>query len=209
MPVAITDQDSWSSGHSLGVQMWRKYDRVYLGHTGSMPGYLAVLMIHRSSRTAVVAFANTYSLGGISISGLGIELLTAVLENEPVSTRPWRPTATEPPAEIAPLLGPWWWMGEQFDVSWNGELVVNEAGHPASAWRFALDAAGVWRCHSGMNDGETLRVNRDAAGTPKRAAPSPGRCGTRPGSGRWRLSHDMDASGGGSLALAPRLVPGR
>jgi len=167
MPMAITDQDSWSSGHSLGFQMWRKYDRVYVGHTGSMPGYVAVLMIHRSSRTAVVAFANTYSsLGGVSIGGLGIQLLTAVLENEPVATRPWRPTATEPPPEVTPLLGPWWWMGEQFDVSWNGELVVNESSHPESAWRFALDAAGDWRCHSGMNDGETLRVNHDAAGVP-------------------------------------------
>ena len=59
-------------------------ERVFVGHSGSMPGYLAVLAVHRPSRTGVVAFANAYTLrwpGGIS--GFGLDLLGAVLDREP------------------------------------------------------------------------------------------------------------------------------
>lgn len=55
-PVAILDPQAWTTGHGLGLGLWRDGERVYAGHTGSMPGYLAVLTTHRPSRTAVVAF---------------------------------------------------------------------------------------------------------------------------------------------------------
>src|SRR5690606_27414651 len=39
-PVVISDIESWTHGYGLGLQLWRSGDRVYIGHTGSMPGYL-------------------------------------------------------------------------------------------------------------------------------------------------------------------------
>ena len=80
-PVVISDLDAWTAGHGLGLQLWRRGERVYVGHGGSMPGYLAVLAVHRPSRTGVVAFANAYGLRGTGASARSAwTLLDAVLD---------------------------------------------------------------------------------------------------------------------------------
>jgi CubicO group peptidase (beta-lactamase class C family) len=167
-PAVISDLDSWTAGHGLGVQLWRRGERVYVGHTGSMPGYLAILAVHRPSRTGVVAFANAYTLHGGGIGEVGREVLTAVLDREPARHAPWRPGAM-PPAEAEPLTGRWWWMGTEFQIAWDGgtrELVMVAVSEPgAMPWRFTPDGPDRWRCRSGQNDGEVLRVRRARTGT--------------------------------------------
>ncbi|WP_327005405.1 beta-lactamase family protein [Dactylosporangium sp. NBC_01737] len=166
-PVVISDLDGWTAGHGLGLQLWRRGERVFVGHSGSMPGYLAVLAVHRPSRTGVVAFGNAYTMrysGGLS--GFGLDLLGAVLDREPARVAPWRPRE-EPPAQIAPLTGRWWWMGQEHEVGWaDGELVVTPLTTGRRGWRFTPDGptADLWRGRSGDNDGELLRVVRDADG---------------------------------------------
>jgi len=163
-PVAMGDLESWTSGHGLGLQLWRRGERVYVGHTGSMPGYLAVLAVHRASRTGVVAFANAYTLaGGTPIGALGMRLLGTVLDGEPAPITPWRP-GTAPPADIEPLTGRWWWMGREFEVAWDGELRMYPTADRSAVWRFTPDGTDRWRCHSGMNNGEVLVVRRDPSG---------------------------------------------
>jgi CubicO group peptidase (beta-lactamase class C family) len=162
-PVAISDPERWTAGHGLGLRLWRRGERVYAGHTGSMPGYLAVLVVHRASRTGVVAYANAYTLAGTSIGALGLDLLDAVLDGEPEPVTPWRP-APAPPPEIEPLTGRWWWMGREHEVRWDGELVMVPLGHPEDEWRFVPAGPDRWRCRTGTNSGETLTVVRSAAG---------------------------------------------
>lgn len=168
-PAVITDLETWSSGHGLGVQLWRRGDRVFVGHTGSMPGYLAALAVHRPSRTGVIAFANAYTLrrrGGIG--GLALAALELVLDAEPrPRPRPWRPGAA-PPTHVEPLCGRWWWMGREFEARWEDdaqELVIHSVTAPGTVpWRFTPAGTDRWRCHSGENDGEFLRVRRGRAG---------------------------------------------
>ncbi|MGW0434944.1 serine hydrolase domain-containing protein [Micromonospora sp. NPDC003197] len=169
-PVVISDLDSWRSGHGLGLELYRSGDRVYAGHTGSMPGYLAVLTVHRPTRTGVVGFANAYGLRAGSIAGFGEQLLTTVLDTEPPTIRAWRPADAPPPADVAELTGRWWWMGREYEVAWDGtsaELTFT-AQRPVGApsWRFTLEGPDRWRCRSGSNNGEILAVRRDAAGRP-------------------------------------------
>jgi CubicO group peptidase (beta-lactamase class C family) len=164
-PVVISDPESWSAGHGLGLQLWRHGERVFGGHTGSMPGYLAVLMVHRATRTGVVAFANAYSLRDGSIGELGLDLITAVLDREPVRVAPWRPGAAPPP-EAEPLTGRWWWMGHEYEAAWapsTRELVMSSVDG-GDSWRFTAEGSDRWRCHSGMNDGEVLTVRRSRNG---------------------------------------------
>lgn len=164
-PVVISDLDSWTSGHGLGLELHRQGDRVYVGHGGSMPGYLAALAVHRPSRTGIVGFANSYGFRTGSIRALGQRILTTVLDAEPTPTTPWRPAGGPPPAEVAELIGRWWWMGLAVDITWDGacgELLAHRAGVPPI--RFAPEGPARWRGRSGWEDGEILTVLRDDAG---------------------------------------------
>jgi len=167
VPVTISDPESWTTGYGLGLALWRSGDRVYVGHTGSMPGYLAVLAVHRGSGTGVVAFANAYTLHGIGMNRLGTRLLTEVLDREPRPVTRWRP-AGPAPADVAPLLGRWWWMGREYQASWDAdaeELVLASltVGVPEPG-RFARLDADRWRGVSGADHGELLEVRRDPGG---------------------------------------------
>ncbi|WP_330438341.1 beta-lactamase family protein [Micromonospora sp. NBC_00821] len=159
-PVVISDLDSWTGGHGLGLELYRDGERVYVGHGGSMPGYVAALMVHRPTRTAVVGFANSY---GFPITGLGRQLLTTVLDTEPAFPQPWRPTTAAPDPELAELTGRWWWMGTSLDLSWDaGDLVAHVRGERVS--RFTAEGTDRWRGRSGPENGEILSVLRDDDG---------------------------------------------
>jgi CubicO group peptidase (beta-lactamase class C family) len=168
IPVSISDLDSWTAGYGLGLELWRRGERVFVGHTGSMPGYLAVLAVHRPSRTGVVGYANAYTLHRSGIGRLGLELLTTILDGEPQGPAPWRPRPAAPGPHLDELCGRWWWMGREYEVSWDAaaeELVFTPLTAPgAPPWRFVADGPDRWRGRSGMNDGEVLRVHRSASG---------------------------------------------
>ncbi|MEV1286248.1 serine hydrolase domain-containing protein [Micromonospora sp. NPDC049679] len=168
-PVVISDLDSWTHGHGLGLELYRVGERVFVGHGGSMPGYISTLAVHRPSRTAVIGYANAYGFRDGSLGALALRVLTTVLDREPVRPEPWRPPVAPPP-EIAALCGRWWWMGREYQASWDAgrdELVLTLT-RPAGAvpQRFAREGADRWRGRSGMNAGEILAVRRDPAGVP-------------------------------------------
>ncbi len=166
-PVVIGDPDSWRGGYGLGIQLTRDGDRVYAGHGGSMPGYVAVLAVHRRSRTGIVGFANSYGFRTGGIGELGQRVLTHVLGAEPAPARPWQPADAPPPADLAALTGRWWWMGFPLDVTWDhatGELVGTLRGERIT--RYAPDGPDRWRGRGGPEDGEVLAVLRDDAGRP-------------------------------------------
>jgi CubicO group peptidase (beta-lactamase class C family) len=160
-PVAISD--GWNTGQGLGLQLWRHGERVYVGHAGSMPGYLAILAVHRPSCTGVVGFANAYTLHGGGFADVGLDILSAVLDREPTRVAPWSPGAPPPP-DVAPLTGRWWWMGREYVARWDGELVIQPLTTGGAPWRFAEDGPERWRGRSGDNDGELLRVRRSHTG---------------------------------------------
>ncbi|MFY1594958.1 serine hydrolase domain-containing protein [Micromonospora sp. WMMD737] len=165
VPVSISDVDSWTGGHGLGLELYRQGERVYVGHGGSMPGYVAALAVHRPSRTGVVGFANSYGFRTGGIGGLALQVLTTVLDAEPAFPKPWLPAAAPPPAEVDELGGRWWWMGASLDVTWDantGELVVYVRGERVSA--FVPEGPDRWRGRSGPENGEILSVLRDGSG---------------------------------------------
>jgi CubicO group peptidase (beta-lactamase class C family) len=166
-PVVISDLESWTAGHGLGWQLWRRGERVFVGHTGSMPGYLAVLAAHRPTRTGVVAFTNAYTMRGGGLPALAFELLDEVVADRTVRPAPWRPGAVPPP-DVAPLTGRWWWMGREYEVAYDAagrELVVRGLERDDAPWRFRDDGQDRWRGVAGENTGELLRVRRSPNGT--------------------------------------------
>jgi CubicO group peptidase (beta-lactamase class C family) len=168
-PVVLSDVDSWTAGHGLGLELYRRGERIYAGHGGSMPGYLAHLLTHRPSRTGVVVFASSYTMRGVPISKLSQDLLTCVLDAEPAAPAPWRPAAGSYDTGLHELAGSWWWMGRELVAGWDaraGELVLTPGG-TATPWRCKPHGSDVWRCYTGANDGELVRVKRDEHGVPQ------------------------------------------
>jgi CubicO group peptidase (beta-lactamase class C family) len=160
-PVAISDLESWTGGYGLGIQLFRVGERVFAGHGGSMPGYVAHLVVHRRSRLGVIAFANSYGLTGTHISQVALDALTSVLDAEPVTPAAWLPPA--PPAgESVALGGRWWWMGREYEVRADGEAL--EMTGPNHWSRFVREAPDRWRGVDGDNEGETLLALRDPDG---------------------------------------------
>jgi hypothetical protein len=166
-PVVISDLDSWTTGHGLGLELVRSGERIYVGHGGSMPGYLAHLLVHRPSQTAAIVFANAYTLQEERITALNTQLLDLVLDCEPAQPTAWKAPAAQAEHELA---GPWWWMGRQvvahLEVHADGEELVLTPLPAGTPWRFTRQSADVWRCHSGANDGEVMRVRRTPEGVP-------------------------------------------
>ena len=138
--------------------MFRVGERVYVGHSGSMPGYLAHLAVHRRSRLGVVVFANSYTLTGTGITDVSLAALDAAVDAEPATPPTWLP-AVPPEGEAAEICGRWWWMGREYEVTADGEAVEMATGGRGS--RFVREAPDRWRGVAGTNEGEILAVLRD------------------------------------------------
>jgi hypothetical protein len=164
-PAVITDPESWTGGHGLGPELYRAGERVFVGHGGSMPGYVAQLAVHRRSRFGVVVFANAYGLTGTSVKAVALRALTAVLDAEPDLPAPWRPAAAAD-GDAAELGGRWWWMGREYELVADGErLVMSRPAAQMEPWVFEPEGPDRWRGRTGMNAGEVLTVLRAADGS--------------------------------------------
>ncbi len=160
-PVVISDLESWTAGHGLGPQLFRVGERVFVGHGGSMPGYVAQLAVHRRSRLGVIVFANSYGLTGTTIKDVALEALAAAVDAEPVAVPQWQPPAP-PTGEAAALVGRWWWMGREYEITTDGDALVMTG--PAHLSRFVREAPDRWRGTSGENEGEVFQILRNNEG---------------------------------------------
>ena len=164
----MVDHVSWEVGWGLGLSLYRRGNRVYAGHGGAMPGFLAMLLVDRRERTGAAVLANTSA--GFAPDVLALELAETTIEALGRTPAPWRPDAGAP-ADVAPLLGPWWSEGSELVVRWKGgrleiELPTGPPGRNVS-W-LTLEAADRWRVVEGRELGEQLRVVRDETGEPVR-----------------------------------------
>ena len=162
----MADQGRWSLGWGLGLELYRRGDRVFAGHGGAMPGFLAAVCVHRPERTGAAVLFNTGA--GARPEALALDLAEAALEELPRLPGLWRPDDGAPD-DVAPMLGRWWSEGSELVLSWSGgrlrlELVDGPAGRNVS-W-LTLESDDRWRIVEGRELGEILRVVRDDAGAP-------------------------------------------
>ena len=164
----MVDHVSWEVGWGLGLGLYRRGNRVFAGHGGAMPGFLAALLVDRRERTGAAVLCNTSA--GADPESLALDLAAAALETLERTPEPWLADAGAPP-EVAPLLGLWWSEGSELVVRWKGGRLELElpSGPPGRnlSW-LTPEAEDRWRVEEGRELGEQLRVTRDEAGDPVR-----------------------------------------
>jgi CubicO group peptidase (beta-lactamase class C family) len=168
-PQIMADLERWTLAWGLGLMLLRVGERIFTGHTGSMPGHISAFFVHRESGHAGICLMNSISSGTqVDPSGLATELAVKVLDNDPLPREPWKP-GVEVPAEFDGLLGTWFSEGQPFVFSvCDGRLeargVTAPAHKPPSV--FARLDGDLYRTESGREQGELLRITRDDDGVP-------------------------------------------
>ena len=152
---------AWQA-YGLGLQIRNVDGRILIGHGGSMPGFLAVLLVEPGERSAVTLMTN--STGGLDGNG-ALDLLGILRDREPVVVEEWLPSPNGVPDDLVDAVGPWYWGPYAFSLSVrpDGGLELGALG-PGRRSRFRRDAEGQWIGTDGYYAGEALRVVRDGSG---------------------------------------------
>ena len=158
-PQSGDREDALGCAHGLGFQLVAGGSGMLVGHTGSMPGFLAGCFVDRDRRTGAVVLANATT--GLTPADLASTLLDELERCEPTLPPPWVPTSSVP-AELADVLGVWHWGNTPFVFAMEGsELVARRDGE--EKYRFAVVAGRVLGT-AGYHAGERLEVVRNADG---------------------------------------------
>ena len=155
-PAGVDASAAGWSAYGLGLQVVRHGDRTLLGHGGSMPGFLASVLVDRGEAMGTVVLAN-------ATSGLDGELVrdlqAVVREREPYVVAPWTPAGEVPALELA---GVWHWGTSTYGVRLTADgllhlLPLLGAGRGS---RFRPTGEGSWLGLDGYHADEVLTVVR-------------------------------------------------
>jgi CubicO group peptidase (beta-lactamase class C family) len=164
----MVDHRRWTLAWGLGLELYRRGDRVLAGHGGAMPGFLAGLAVERGERVGAAVLTN--SSAGPDPEALAVDLACLALDAVGADPEHWRPDGGAP-AELEPLLGRWWSEGRELVFSYRrGRLQARLVGGPEGrdvSW-FEPESDDRWRVREGRELGEVLRIVRDEHGTPTR-----------------------------------------
>jgi len=162
VPAAAQPGDVGAS-YGLGLSVDDSAGRRRFGHGGSMPGFVAGLLVDPGERTAAVTVANG-TTGGVG--PLTATLLDTLHEYEPTPAPTWEPETELDGADE--LLGHWFWGNTPFTVVVRGSVLRLDSTNPGRCSRFVRAGEDVWRGLDAYFTGETLRVVRDHAHVPHR-----------------------------------------
>ncbi|GGQ62994.1 serine hydrolase domain-containing protein [Streptomyces flaveolus] len=150
--------------YGLGLQIQYRDGRLLVGHSGSLPGFLANLTIGVEDDVAAVVLTNCTS--GPLTSGVGADLVRIVAEAEPRIPEPWRPLP-DVDASVLELAGPWYWGTQAFALRLTpaGGVSLEPLSGQGRRSRFRANDDGTWTGLEGYYAGELLRAVRRPDGT--------------------------------------------
>ncbi|MFI7385278.1 serine hydrolase domain-containing protein [Streptomyces sp. NPDC049813] len=163
-PAAPVVPGDWEASYGLGTQVLRRDGRTLVGHTGSLPGFVAGLWLSEEDGLAAVTLVNCTS--GVPAPTVAADLLRIVAAAEPRIPAPWRPLAEVDTATLE-LAGPWYW-GTQvvaLRLSADGGVDLGPAAGGGRRSRFRPNGDGTWTGIDGYYAGEVLQAVRRPDGS--------------------------------------------
>ncbi|MFF3334251.1 serine hydrolase domain-containing protein [Streptomyces sp. NPDC002888] len=150
--------------YCLGLEIRHQEGRTLIGHTGSLPGFLANLTISVADDVAAVVLANCTS--GPLLSAVGADLVRIVAEAEPRIPEPWRPLREVDPS-VLELVGQWYWGTSGFGLrlTADGLASLEPLSGTGRRSRFRPNGDGTWTGLEGYYAGELLRPVRRPDGS--------------------------------------------
>jgi CubicO group peptidase (beta-lactamase class C family) len=165
-PAAPLEAEDVLSGdaYGLGLQVLCRDGRLLVGHSGSLPGFVATLMICVEDDVAAVVLANCTS--GPRPVAVATDLVRIVAEAEPRIPVPWRP-APEVDPSVLELAGPWYWGTQAcaLRLKADGAVEVGPLAGGGRGSRFRTNGDGTWTGLDGYYAGESLRAVRRPDGS--------------------------------------------
>lgn len=162
MPAAPAEVAGDSYG--FGLQILERDGRTLVGHSGSLPGFLAGLLIDVTEDVAAVVLANCTS--GPPVFGVTADLVRIVAQAEPRIPEPWRPLSQVDREELG-LAGPWYWgtQAVALRLTADGGVSLAPLSGVGRRSRFRANGDGTWTGLDGYYAGELLRAVRRPDGS--------------------------------------------
>ncbi|MZD55599.1 serine hydrolase domain-containing protein [Streptomyces sp. SID5606] len=165
-PAAAMEAADVADGaaYGLGLQIQHRDGRLLVGHSGSLPGFLANLTLSVDDDVAAVVLTNCTS--GPLLGGVGADLVRIVAEAEPRIPEPWRPLP-EADAAVLELAGQWYWGTHAFALRLtpDGGVSLEPLSGQGRRSRFRANTDGSWTGLEGYYAGELLRAVRRPDGS--------------------------------------------
>jgi hypothetical protein len=163
VPASPSDVTGWDSGYGLGMQLLRRDGRMLVGHTGSVPGFVATVWVSVDDGLGAVVLANVTS--GLPVGLFAADLIQTVAEREPRVPAPWRPLSALDP-QLLDLAGPWYWGPAPYVLRplADAYLELSPMSGSGRGTRLRPTGDGEWVGINGYFAGERLRVERDPEG---------------------------------------------
>ncbi|MFE9771142.1 serine hydrolase domain-containing protein [Streptomyces sp. NPDC005931] len=164
-PAAPAEAADVASGYAygLGMELRHQDGRSLVGHTGSLPGFLACLVISVEDDVAAVVLANCTS--GVPLLTVATDLVRIVAEAEPRIPAPWQPLREADPT-VLELVGQWYWGTSAFALRLSADEFLSLeplSGHGRRS-RFRSNGDGTWTGLEGYYAGEFLKPVRRSDG---------------------------------------------
>jgi CubicO group peptidase (beta-lactamase class C family) len=152
------------AAYGLGLQIQHRDGRLLVGHSGSLPGFLASLTISLADDVSAVVMANCTS--GPLVSSVAVDLVRILAEAEPRIPQPWRPLP-EVGAAVLELVGQWYWgtHGFALRLTADGVASLEPLVGRGRRSRFRANGDGTWTGLEGYYAGELLRPVRRPDGS--------------------------------------------
>ncbi|MFC3573452.1 serine hydrolase domain-containing protein [Streptomyces yaanensis] len=165
-PAAPPEAADVAAGYAYGLGLETRHQdgRLLVGHTGSLPGFLASLTISVRDDVAAVVLANCTS--GPLLSAVAADLVGIVAEAEPRIPEPWQPLP-DIDRSVLELAGQWYWGTQGFilRLTADGGVSLEPLSGVGRRARLRSNGDGTWTGLDGYYAGEVLKVVRRPDGS--------------------------------------------